>query len=80
MAGCLHGDFENSVCADPLGVHHPLRNALAVEMRLLVEQLEVLHTDVPELTDGQTEGIEESQRERASVNEIIININQSNIE
>ena len=58
------------MCADPLGMHHPLRNALAIEMRLLVKQLEILHTDVPELADGQANEIEESQRERAGINKI----------
>ena len=48
--------------ADPLGMHHPLGNALAIEVRLLVEQLEVLHAHVPELADGQAGGIEERQR------------------
>ena len=74
VAGCLLGDFKKSVRSDTLGVHHPLRNALAVEVRLLVEQLEVLHTDVPKLADGQAEGIEESQRERAGINKNKINI------
>ena len=69
MAGCLLSDFKNSVRADPLGMHHPLGNALAIEVRLLVEQLEVLHAHVPELADGQAEGIEGRQRERAGMNE-----------
>ena len=46
---------------DSLGMYHPLRDPLAVEVRLLVEEVEILHADVPELADGQAEKIEKNQ-------------------
>ena len=44
------------MCAAPLGVKHPLGDALAVEMCLLVKKVEVLHAQVPQLADGQAAG------------------------